>query len=149
MKENREHNRETSAKQTRVPVSGLRDILTVYGKDPTKKYRFVQDKGDNGMRIQNFKRGGWEFTDASGGIKVGQESVYKSERTTGSIVRYPSGEGYYSYLMEINKEWYDEDQAAKAEAIDELEETISGKRSSDDNKLGQYGDVSIERKSGR
>jgi len=149
MTDNRQENRLTENKPRRVPVSGQRDILTVYGKDPGKEYRFVKDKDENGMRIQNFKRGGWEFTDPKTGISVGEENVHKSKKGTGSIVRYPAGEGEWLYLMEIRKEWYEEDQVTKQELVNESESSIAGKKSSDDNELGQYGNVKVERKEGK
>ncbi len=149
-------NRQTENKPARVPVSGLRDILSVYGKDPGKEYRFIVDNDENGMRIQTFKRGGWEFTQSGdhSSIQVGQECVYKSERSNGSIVRQPSGTGkdgsvQYNYLMEIKKEWFEEDKAAKNASIDETESAITGKVSSEDNELGQYGEVKISRKRGQ
>jgi hypothetical protein len=145
-------NRETQNKPRRVPVSGLRDILTVHGKDPDKVYRFVKDAEEGGSRIMQFKRAGYEFTDGSnnGTITVGEECVYKSRKSNGTIVRHPveankHGAPQYLYLMEIKKEWYDEDQAKKAEAVDELERTITAKQNPDSNELGQYGTVKINR----
>lgn len=135
-------------KPTRIPVSGVRDIMTVLGKDPDFEYRFVLDKQERGARMMRFDRGGWTFArndDLHGGISVGEESVYKS-KNDGSIIRYPTGEGFFSYLMKIKKEWYDEDQAAKADAIDATEATIirAGRPDGEENE-GQYGTVKIER----
>ena len=153
MTANRAQNRQTENKPRRVPVSGLRDILAVYGKDPAKEYRFVKAGNEGSMRIATFKRGGWEFTQAGdhGNITVGDECVYKSEKSNGSVVRYPvesdkHGQPQWLWLMEIPKEWYDEDQKSKSNEIDKLESTITGKRSSDDNELGQYGEVKVQRK---
>ena len=135
-------------KPTRIPVSGIRDIMTVLGKDPHFQYRFVLDKTEGGARIMRFDRGGWTFArmdDLPGGISVGTESVYKS-KTDGSLVRFPTGEGYFSYLMKIKKEWFDEDQLAKLDAIDATEKSIieAGRPDGEENK-GQYGEVKIER----
>lgn len=135
-------------KPTRIPVSGIRDIMTVLGKDPNFVYRFVLDKVEGGARIMRFDRGGWTFArmdDLPGGISVGEESVYKS-KNDGSIIRFPTGEGFFSYLMKIKKSWFKEDQAAKAEAIDAVEETIirAGRPDGEENK-GQYGKVKISR----
>ncbi len=147
MPANNRHN-ETQNKPNRIPVSGIRDIMTVLGKDPHFVYRFVVDKMERGARMMRFERGGWTYAridDLHGGITVGEESVYKS-KDHGSIVRFPSGEGLFSYLMKIKKEWYDEDQAAKAAAIDEVEQTIigTGRPDGEENK-GQYGSVKISR----
>lgn len=135
-------------KPRRVPVSGLRDILNVMGKDPEFVYRFVEDVDENGTKIQAYIRGGYELTQVgkNSNVIVGEEAVYKSKRKEGgSIVRYPSGSnGKSLYLMQIKKEWHEEDQAAKMEHIDEVESLIKGKKTSEDNELGQYGKVTIE-----
>lgn len=140
-------NRQTENKPTRVPVSGIRDILAVYGKEPDKEYRFVKDTTEGGSRIQAFIRGGWQFTQGGDHSKivVGDECVYKSEKGHGSIIRYPAGNDQYLFLMEIRKEWYEEDQANKAAHLDEIEAQMTRKRSEDDNELGQYGQVKISR----
>jgi hypothetical protein len=139
-------NRQTENKMKRVPVSGMRDILTVYGKDPAFEYRFVKDEHENGSRIARFTRGGWEFTrpDKHNQIIIGQEAVYKTEQDE-SIIRFPAGSGQFNYLMQIRKELYDEDQKTKQDNIDELESTMTGTRTSDDNELGQYGQIKITR----
>jgi hypothetical protein len=126
-------------------VSGLRDILSVWGKDPGMEYRFVKDSTEGGSRLMRFIRGGWDYVRPSktSEIVVGEECVYKSKSGTGSIIRYPTGDEWM-YLMEIRKEYYDEDQAAKAEQIDSVESQITKTKSSD-NKLGQYGQVKINR----
>ena len=78
---NRASNRMTKNKPDRVPVSGLRDIMTVMNKDPAFEYRFVADKDEMGMRIHKYINGGWEFSPTEGDegrLIVGQESVYKT-----------------------------------------------------------------------
>ncbi len=133
-------------KPRRVPVSGLRDILAVFGKDPAFVYRLIKDVNENGARIQQFIRGGYTLTEAGkdSDITVGEECVYQSKtRKGGSIVAFPAGEGAFLYLVQIKKEWYDEDQEAKYRQIDEVEAQITGKHSEEDNELGQYGDIKI------
>lgn len=131
--------RAVTAKTDRVPVSGLRDILTVYGKNPAFEYRFVVDVDERGSRIQRFMRGGWEFT--QGGeqseVIVGEQCVYRSEES-GSIIRYPSGGGKHSYLMQIERELYEEDQRAKQREINDTENIILRQRTDEDNEHGQY-----------
>jgi hypothetical protein len=144
---NRASNRLSENKQERVPVSGMRDIMTVFNKDPAYSYRFVHDKSDSGARIYKYIRGGWEFSPTEsehGRIVVGEDSVYKTKQGD-SIVRMQTGEGEYSYLMRIPKELYDEDQAAKQKDIDELEATITRTGSSTGEDFGQYGEVKITR----
>jgi len=142
---NRASNRLNENKQERVPVSGMRDIMTVFNKDPAYSYRFVTDKTESGARIYKYIRGGWEFSPTEsehGRIVVGEDSVYRTKQGD-SIVRMQTGEGEYSYLMRIKKEWYDEDQKAKLKEIDELEATITRTGSSTGEDFGQYGKVTI------
>ena len=132
--------REVDNKPTRVPVSGLRDIMTVYNKDPGYKYRWVVDKNEDGSRIYRFKRGGYEFarneTDA-GDYVIGQEAVYSSE-SHGSIVRLQTGDSSYSYLMRIREELFNEDQEAKEQALLDTERMITETGTSDGEDFGQY-----------
>lgn len=134
-------NRDRSNKLERVPVSGLRDILTVYGKDDAYEYRFVVDADEQGGRILKFKRGGYELVESKD-VEIGQDSVYKS-RQSGSIVRVPTGGGKYSYLMRIKKEWYNQDQKAAQDDIDNTEASIT---KPDEVTNGQYGSIKIEQK---
>lgn len=141
--------RQTASKERRderVPVSGLRDIMTVDNKDPSFTYRWVVDSDERGQKIMRYQKGGYSLVSADEVI-VGQPNVYKSEHF-GSIVRLPSGNGNYSYLMKIKKEWYDEDQEAKEDNIRSLEESMSRKHTRSDeadDDLGQYGSVRITR----
>jgi hypothetical protein len=143
---NRPQNRTTH--KERVPVDGMRDIMTVHGKDSGFKYRWVTDTDERGSRIWKFKRGGWEFATLDGHdeeIQVGQEAVYKSA-DEGNLVRLHTGEGRFSYLMRIPKEYYDEDQIAKEERIQEQEDGIMGTQTSQgDANNGQYGSVKFEK----
>jgi hypothetical protein len=139
--------RESENKPKRVPVGGFHDLLHVEGKEPGYVYRWVLDKNEAGSRILKFKRGGWDFAriDDRGveeGLVVGQENVYSSDQD-GSIVRVPSGNADYSYLMRIKEEWYDEDQVAKQEKIDAVEDAIRRTGASDGEDFGQYGEVKI------
>ena len=145
-------NRVTENKPNRVPVSGIRDILTVYGKDDRFKYRFVDDVDEKGMRIMRFTRGGWTFTEGGehSDIVVGEECVYKT-RDGSSIIRFPSGQGRFSYLMQIPREIWDSDQKAKQDEIDEVEATITrpiamqSAINAEASGSGQYGKVTINR----
>ena len=117
----------------RIPVSGQREILTVYGKNPDLAYRWVRSSDEEGSRIFAFHQAGWDFVQA-GEVKIGQSLVYKTENV-GSIIRTPSKDGGYLYLMCIPKELYDEDQARKAAEIDETERQIFAPETDE----GQYG----------
>jgi len=145
---NRAHNRQNENKVKRVPVSGMRDIMTVLNKEEGYAYRWVTDIDEKGSRIYKYKRGGWEMSPletTEGEIIVGEEAVFRTENKE-DIIRLHVGAGQFAYLMRIKKEWYDEDQKAKADAIDEVEATITRTGSSTGESFGQYGSISIDSK---
>lgn len=128
-----------SKRPTRIPVGAARDILTVNGQDPNYVYRWVLDDPKRPGRIQRFKDGGYEIvTDA---LEVGQNSVDRGKKL-GSAITRPDG-GSTLVLMRILKEWYDEDQAAKAEKIADLESTMLADETSGD---GRYGTFTVGRR---
>ncbi len=128
----------TSKRPTRIPVGSARDILTVQGKDPNYVYRWVLDDPKRPGRLQRFKDGGYEVvTDAN---EIGQNTVDRGKKL-GSAITRPDG-GSTLVLMRIVKEWYDEDQEAKADSIDALEKTTQV----GSEELGQYGEVSVRRR---
>ena len=104
---------------SRIPLSGARDILSVPNQDPNYVYRWVRDDGFG--RIDKFKQAGYEPVTTEG-HKVGQKAVDSGTRV-GSAITQTRGTSTL-VLMRIPKEWYEEDQAAKQAAIDELEATM-------------------------
>ena len=129
----------TSKRPTRIPVGAARDILTVNGQDPNYVYRWVLDDPKRPGRIQRFKDGGYEIvTDTN---EVGQNSVDRGKKL-GSAITRPDG-GSTLVLMRILKEWYDEDQVAKAEKIADLEATMLDDEANGD---GRYGTFTVGRR---
>lgn len=115
----------------RVPVSGPRDVLTVYGKDPNYYYRWVNDTGN---RVQRFLRGGYEIV--TDDLEVGAPRVGVPE-AEGSPLKISVGGGLNAYLMRIPQEWYNEDQKRKDEAVDATEDVIFNRTKEE----GMYGDM--------
>jgi hypothetical protein len=115
---------------------GVRNVLTVNGKDPDFHYRIVNDEDD---RIQQFLDAGYEVVDANT-VRVGEKRV---EKTTpeGTKAQLSVGGGQKAFVMRIKKEWYDEDQKAKADAIAETEASM--KQSALDG--NNYGKIDITR----
>ena len=140
---NRANNRQK--KNERVPVSGMRDIMTVLNKEEGYSYRWVTDIDEKGSRIYKFKRGGWEMAPlqtSEGKLTVGEEAVFRTEGKE-DIVRLHVGAGQFSYLMRIKQELYDADQKVKAAEIDEMEATIARTGTATGESFGQYGKVQI------
>jgi hypothetical protein len=102
-------------------------------KDPNYVYRFVNDTGS---RIANFQGAGYEFVEDSE-LVVGDSRVFDPS-DIGSSKRVTSNDGTISYLMRIKKEYYDEDQAAKAAQIDETEKAMKQEASH-----GMYGSLKV------
>lgn len=131
--------KDKSTRPARIPVSSARDILTVHGKDPNFEYRWVLDDPKRPGRLTRFKDGGWEVvTDAD---EVGQTTVDRGKKL-GSAITRPDGAGTL-VLMRISKEWYDEDQAAKASKIDDLERSMLADEAKED---GRYGKIDIQKR---
>lgn len=95
----------------RIPISGRRDILSVRGKEPGFEYRVVKDAPG---RVDMLMDAGYEIV--SHDVEVGQKRVGVPAQE-GSPVRMSLGGGHQGYLMRQKKEWYDEDQKAKQDAI--------------------------------
>ena len=132
----REVNRER--KVDRVPISGNRDILTVYGKKPGFVYRWVKDVGN---RIARFKQAGYELeTDPD--ILVGDARAAVAAPMGSPIIadaNLNSNGGEKLYLMRIPEEFYKEDQAAKEANLTAMEAGM-GK-----DVEGSYGKIELSR----
>lgn len=127
---------EPSTRKKRIPV-GERHVLSVQGKDPNYKYRFVNNVGD---RIQQFLDGGYEFVDAKS-HRVGDNRVGDAS-PEGSNAQVNVGGGVKSFLMRIHKDYYDEDQKVKMDKIDKLEKSLVQSPAAD------YGKVVIDKSGG-
>lgn len=119
----------------RIPVGGHRDRLTVQGKDEKYVYRWVEDDTESGPRVFRFIQGGWTFTNPED-VVVGQQEVYTTS-DVGSIVRKPSGHKFV-YLMQIDRDLYEADQADKSRFVDEQEQDMFRERDSEKDD-GAYG----------
>jgi hypothetical protein len=130
----------------RVPI-GTRNVLTAPAKAGYVR-RWVNDRDD---RIERFREAGYEVVD--GDVQVGDPRAGDPTKT-GSPVMKSVGGGVKAYLMEIPKEWYDEDQKAKADRVNEMEKALDPKAredvAKDDDRVtghGTYGEgIKITRK---
>lgn len=124
-----------SGRVRRTPV-GVRNILTVGGKDPNYEYRIVNDEGD---RVEQFKAAGYDVVSASD-VTVGDRRITKAS-AEGSVAQVSVGGGMKAVVMRIKKEWYAEDQVTKIEQVAATEAATKSEalRGSD------YGKFSIER----
>ena len=110
-------------RDTRVPINGDRDILTVTDKDPNFHYSLPADTDENGAEIQKMLRAGYQFVQAGRQETVGEVNVYRSTQH-GSIMRVPAGAGKYHYLMKIPMQWHLEDMEALEKENKALEQSL-------------------------
>jgi hypothetical protein len=124
-----------SARTRRTPING-RNVLTVTGKEPGYVYRVVNDVGD---RIQQFIEAGYELVSGND-VKVGDRRV-TSASAEGSKAQVSVGNrGEKAFVMRIKEDWYKEDQQAKAEEVNRLEQSITKNLTG----KADYGSVKIE-----
>lgn len=124
-----------STRVVRKPLSQRGPQAISGDKNPDYEYRFVNDTGS---RIHNFQQAGYEFV-------TGDELVVGDSRVTdasdlGSNKRVISNDGTTSYLMRIKRDWYKEDQQAKAQQIQEQEAAMKQEASA-----GMYGKLNLSR----
>lgn len=105
-----------------------KNVVTFDGLDPNYHYRVVNDVDG---RISRFTEAGYEFviSDKTIGDKQATEGSALDSRTAKSV-----GGGRTGYLMRIKREWYEEDQKAKAELVSATE-----KATKPNTAAGQYG----------
>jgi hypothetical protein len=109
------------SRPTRIPVSGeARNVLTITNADPNFVYRWVNDSVD---RVSRFLTGGYEFV-IDPHMEVGDGTDPSDARSIGAAVSRQVGNGMVSYLMRIKREFYLEDQAAKAQSIQTTEQAM-------------------------
>jgi len=118
----------------RTPIVG-RSRLHVKNKDDNFVYRIVNDTDD---RVDVFKENGWEPVQAKD-TSVGDKRV-ETSGPSGSVAEISVGGGTKAIVMRIKREWYEEDQAAKAAQVDAIEQTMK-----EDALRGTYGKLDLTR----
>ncbi len=113
-------------RETRIPLGGFRDKLTVTNKDPNFHYFWELDLGERGTKIARALQAGYVFVKAEEEPQVGEAAIYVAEGL-GNIIRVAAGGGYYHYLLKIPKEWYKEDQDRIQERVNQTEQSMMGK----------------------
>ena len=103
----------------RSKINGARQRLRVAGKEPGYAYRIVNDIDD---RISEFQEDGWEIV-SDNKVKIGDKRV-SNPTAEGTPKQISVGGGVKAYLMRIKEEFYNEDQATKAEHLDKLEASM-------------------------
>jgi hypothetical protein len=117
----------------------------VWGRDEEWTYRWTMDKSETGQRIFDATQAGWDLVDATKEtLRIGEQSIEKTEKF-GSLIRKPADKtGQYLYLMRIPNWVYEKRQTLKQEHVDELESDLFREKDSDTNEDGQYGQNRIK-----
>ena len=121
----------------RHPIGAKRDVLTVQNPDKDYIYRIVND---NPGRINRFKEAGYELVENA---VLGSSHADGSQANAG-VVSKDVGKGVTAYVMRQRKDWYDQDQAAKQQRINEAEDGMRKKKvNPNESTDGTYGEVKI------
>lgn len=125
----------TAGRPARIPV-GSGNKLEFEGKDPAYMYRVVNDVPG---RLDMFLQAGYEF-DTTAERVADKGAAEGTNIDTRKMVN--SGAGIKSYLMRIPKEYYNEDQANKIDAIKRSEDQMKNKNPNP--RKGEYQGLSDE-----
>jgi hypothetical protein len=121
--------------QRRSSVDGLRDILTVEGKEDGFVYRIVNDEGG---RVEAFEDIGYEVVTHD--VKIGKARAGRTRGEPGSTHVINVGGGKKAVLMRQAQENYDEDQTLKAQRIKRTEDIMYNRDGQD------YGSITVKHK---
>ena len=116
----------TPNRPRRTSINGTRNVLSVEGKDPGYVYRVVNDTGD---RVAQMESIGYEIVQDQN-IRVGDRRVANPTKE-GSPVKVSVGGGIQGYVMRIKKDFYEEDQSAKQDYLNKLEESLKPTKGGD------------------
>jgi hypothetical protein len=110
-------------RKKRIPLGAQRVKGSVRYKDPKFVYRWMNDLPG---RLDMALDGGYTFVRKEG-VEIGDTGTKNTN--LGSMVsqyagRDESGQAFNRYLMRIKKEWWDEDQRAKSDEIDNVDRAI-------------------------
>ena len=117
----RENTREESGRSTRVPLGVSRPKLAVPQREGYVR-RWVNDVEG---RLEMAERGGYQFVEDQS-LQIGAPDIDNVNRDLGARMSrvVDKSTGMKAYLMEIKKEYHEEDQRIKMREVDETENAI-------------------------
>ena len=122
-----------SARPRRSPI-GAKNRLSVRDKEDGYIYRIVNSNlRDDPDRVERFQEQGYELVPREVAGRIGDKRVDNAS-TPGSS-EFSVGGGTKAVFMRIKKEWYDEDQAAKQQLVDDQEQTMKRPNNADYGKV--------------
>lgn len=127
-------------RRKRVPL-GVPDMkldVPNVNDHPDYVYRWINDKPG---RLQNAYNAGYEFVEDPT-LEVGTGTVSGNAEHGSRVSRHVGkdehGRPLHAFLMRIRKDWYDEDQAKKQAAIDEIDNAIRNGQLNEKTGDGRY-----------
>lgn len=121
--------RSKADRKERVPLGAIRAKMTVDAgtkeRYPGKKMRWVNDTADG--RVQHAQDGGYEFVASDGSEQVGEGGNGNSDmgsRISRIVGKNEDGTPLRAYLMAIDENLYEEDQAEKQKEVDAIDAQI-------------------------
>lgn len=121
----------------RVPMHEARQILNVDDLPVGKVGRWVIDSKN---RCQVFEKAGWEYV-TERGLTVGSPKVDGTKAAGNIVCKTGNSDGQMLYLMCIDQDFYDQDQLAKQNQVDQVE----GELYESTQKTGHYGSLDLGR----
>ena len=106
-----------AGRPARIPLGALRQKLKVHEEDQNMVRRWINDTGG---RLDDALESGYRFVENK--VHIGTPDVVGGNmdpgaRTSRIVGKKEDGSGLRSYLMEIDRETYEQDQEVKEEAI--------------------------------
>lgn len=136
-------------RRDRTPFSASRKRLEVryVDKDFEKKFHAHWFNDQDG-RVERAQEAGYEFVTPAEVGGVGDREVHSGNTDLNSKVsrvvgRAEGNQPIRAYLMKLQREWYEEDQAKKQEANDLVDKAIRAGRAGGAEIGNRYGDVKL------
>lgn len=125
-----------SARPRRSPIEA-KNRLSVKNKEDGYVYRIVNSNlNADPDRVERFIEQGYEIVPQDKAGRIGDKRV--DNATSPGSSEFSVGGGTKALLMRIKKEWYEEDQAAKQQLVDDQEQTMKRPNNAD------YGQIKLD-----
>lgn len=141
-REERTTSREETGRSARVPMGVARPKLSV----PVRPGYVRRWMNDEEGRLATAEQGGYQFVEDQK-LQIGVQDIDSVNRDLGARVSrvVDKSTGKKAYLMEIQEEFYNEDQATKMRAVDETDSAIrNGKLDDKENRYVPKDGIKIE-----
>jgi hypothetical protein len=125
-----------SDRPVRVPINGVRDKLTVIGKEAGFHYTWQPEE-----LLQKFYDASYEHVTHD--VRVGDKHINAASQIGGKVQYQSGGNGVVLYLLRVPQEYYDDDLSEYHRRVDRDEASM--KESLNSKTDGRYGEVKIER----